>query len=129
MDIDEQDVMDDIEREMDAQAEAEQTELKKKEYKREQLKWLRRFGTDLTELAKEGKLDAVIGRDREIERVVTVLSRRTKSNPVLIGEAGVGKTAIVEGLAERMLKNNVPGALVGKRIIRWICRLWWQGRS
>lgn len=118
LDIDEQDVMDDIEQEMNAQAEAEENEQKKKEYRREQLKWLKRFGTDLTELAKEGKLDTVIGRDREIERVVTVLSRRTKSNPVLIGEAGVGKTAIVEGLAERMLKNNVPGALVGKRIIQ-----------
>lgn len=118
LDVDEQDVMDDIEREMDAQAAAEETEQKKKEYKRGQLKWLKRFGTDLTELAKEGKLDTVIGREREIERVVTVLSRRTKSNPVLIGEAGVGKTAIVEGLAERMLKNNVPGALVGKRVIQ-----------
>lgn len=89
----------------------------KKEFKRSgQLKWLKRYGQDLTELAKENKLDAVIGRDREIERVVTVLSRRTKSNPVLIGEAGVGKTAIVEGLAERIVKNDVPAALIGRRI-------------
>ena len=69
-------------------------------------------------MAKDDKLDTVIGRDREIERVVTVLSRRTKSNPVLIGEAGVGKTAIVEGLAERIVKNDVPGMLVGKRIFQ-----------
>ena len=69
-------------------------------------------------MAQEKKLDTVIGREREIERVVTVLSRRTKSNPVLIGEAGVGKTAIVEGLAERIAKNDVPGVLVGKRIIQ-----------
>lgn len=89
----------------------------KKEFKRSgQLKWLKRYGQDLTELAKENKLDTVIGRDREIERVVTVLSRRTKSNPVLIGEAGVGKTAIVEGLAERIVKNDVPAALIGRRI-------------
>lgn len=80
------------------------------------LKWLSRYGTNLTELAKNGKLDTVIGRDSEIERTITVLCRRTKSNPVLIGEAGVGKTAIVEGLASRIAKNDVPGILVGKRI-------------
>jgi len=90
-----------------------------KEFKRTgQLKWLKRYGQDLTELAKEGKLDTVIGREREIERVVTVLCRRTKSNPVLIGEAGVGKTAIVEGLAERIIKNDVPAALIGRRIFQ-----------
>ena len=71
---------------------------------------------DLTELARQGRLDTVIGRDREIERALTVLSRRTKSNPVLIGEAGVGKTAIVEGLATRIAKNEVPGNLIGKKI-------------
>ena len=67
-------------------------------------------------MARQGKLDTVIGRDKEIERTVTVLCRRTKSNPVLIGEAGVGKTAIVEGLAMRIVKNDVPGSLVGKHI-------------
>lgn len=82
------------------------------------LKWLKRYGMDLTELARKGELDTVIGRDREIERVVTVLCRRTKSNPVLIGEAGVGKTAIVEGLASRIAKNDVPAQLVGRQIFQ-----------
>lgn len=112
------DIVKALEVEMDTRMQREQNQKKKKEFKKTPLKWLKRFGTDLTELAKDDKLDAVIGRDREIERVVTVLSRRTKSNPVLIGEAGVGKTAIVEGLAERMVKNDVPGVLVGKRIIQ-----------
>lgn len=80
------------------------------------LKWLTKYGQDLTEMAKQGKLDTVIGRDQEIERTITVLCRRTKSNPVLIGEAGVGKTAIVEGLATRIAKNEVPGSLIGKKI-------------
>lgn len=89
----------------------------KSKYKQSRpLKWLTRYGTDLTELARQGKLDTVIGRDQEIERAITVLCRRTKSNPVLIGEAGVGKTAIIEGLAIRIAKNNVPGSLIGKRI-------------
>src|SRR5207247_1914091 len=69
---------------------------------------LERYGRDLTELAKKGKLDPVIGRDEEIRRVVQVLSRRTKNNPVLIGEPGVGKTAIVEGLAGRIFRGDVP---------------------
>jgi len=112
------DVMDALDAEMAMQVEREQNQKLKKDYKRKPLKWLKRFGTDLTDLAKDDKLDAVIGREREIERVVTVLSRRTKSNPVLIGEAGVGKTAIVEGLAERMVSNDVPGVLIGKRIIQ-----------
>ncbi len=112
------DVMDVLDAEMAQQVEREQNQKLKKDYKRKPLKWLKRFGTDLTDLAKDDKLDAVIGREREIERVVTVLSRRTKSNPVLIGEAGVGKTAIVEGLAERMVNNDVPGVLIGKRIIQ-----------
>ena len=77
-----------------------------------------KFGTDLTEQAKLGKLDTVIGREKEIERAITVLCRRTKSNPVLIGEAGVGKTAIVEGLAMRIAKNDVPGKLIGKRVFQ-----------
>ena len=75
------------------------------------------FGRDLTELAKEGVLDAVIGRANEIERVVQILSRRTKNNPVLLGEPGVGKTAIVEGLAQRIIENEVPELLRGKRIV------------
>lgn len=118
MGVEHDDLVKALEAEMDTRMQREQNQKKKKEFKKAPLKWLKRFGTDLTELAKEDKLDTVIGRDREIERVVTVLSRRTKSNPVLIGEAGVGKTAIVEGLAERMVKNDVPGVLIGKRIIQ-----------
>lgn len=75
------------------------------------------FGTDLTEKARSGKLDPVIGREAQIARVITILSRRTKSNPVLIGEPGVGKTAIVEGLAARIVAEDVPDSLVSKRII------------
>jgi ATP-dependent Clp protease ATP-binding subunit ClpB len=78
---------------------------------------LERYGRDLTQLAAENKLDPVIGRDEEIRRVIQVLSRRTKNNPVLIGEPGVGKTAIVEGLALRIFKGDVPEGLKGKRII------------
>jgi ATP-dependent Clp protease ATP-binding subunit ClpB len=78
---------------------------------------LEKYGRDLTELAREGKLDPVIGRDEEIRRVMQVLSRRTKNNPVLIGEPGVGKTAIAEGLAQRIVRGDVPEDLKDKRII------------
>src|SRR4029077_18794840 len=72
---------------------------------------------DLTELARQGKLDPVIGRSNEIERVIQVLSRRTKNNPVLLGEAGVGKTAIVEGLAQMIIGGDIPELLRDRRIV------------
>ena len=78
---------------------------------------LEKYGRDLTEAARKGDLDPVIGRDEEIRRVVQVLSRRTKNNPVLIGEPGVGKTAIVEGLALRIVRGDIPEGLRDKRIV------------
>ena len=78
---------------------------------------LEKYGRDLTEAARRGKLDPVIGRDDEIRRVIQVLSRRTKNNPVLIGEPGVGKTAIAEGLAQRIASGDVPEGLKDKRVI------------
>lgn len=78
---------------------------------------LDQYSTDLTALAKEGKLDPVIGRDREIARVIQILSRRTKNNPCLIGEPGVGKTAVAEGLANEIINGNVPDTVRGKRLV------------
>ncbi|MBQ2695587.1 ATP-dependent Clp protease ATP-binding subunit [Candidatus Saccharibacteria bacterium] len=117
LDVDNDAILDKIEKMVEEQTKEEQSRIEKEKYvKKSGLKFLKRYGKDLTEEARAGKLDAVIGRENEIERVVTVLSRRTKSNPVLIGEAGVGKTAIVEGLATRIVKNEVPAQLIGKHI-------------
>ena len=99
-------------------SEAKIEEQKRKAGKRTKLSFLDQIWHRFNYEAKEGKLDTVIGREQEIERTITILCRRTKSNPVLIGEAGVGKTAIVEGLAMRIAKNDVPGALIGKRIFQ-----------
>ena len=117
LNVDINSIMDEVENLVEEQTKDEKTKAEKAKYiKGSNLKFLTRYGKNLTEEAKSGKLDTVIGRENEIERVVTVLSRRTKSNPVLIGEAGVGKTAIVEGLATRIANKNVPGNLVGKQI-------------
>ena len=117
LNVDTEKVLSDIEDLVEEQTKDEQNKAKKAKYiKSSGLRFLKKYGKDLTEEARAGKLDTVIGRENEIERVVTVLSRRTKSNPVLIGEAGVGKTAIVEGLATRIVKNEVPGNLIGKHI-------------
>jgi ATP-dependent Clp protease ATP-binding subunit ClpB len=78
---------------------------------------LEKYGRDITKLANQGKLDPVIGRDEEIRRVIQVLSRRTKNNPVLIGEPGVGKTAIVEGLSQRIVRGDVPEGLKNRRVV------------
>ena len=86
--------------------------------KRSQTPVLDEFARDLTQFARDSKLDPVIGRETEIERVIQILSRRTKNNPVLIGEPGVGKTAIVEGLAQKIINHDVPDVLVGKRLLQ-----------
>src|SRR3989338_5961471 len=91
--------------------------------------FLDRYGRDLTVLAKEDKLDPVIGRRAEIERVIHILSRRTKNNPVLIGDPGVGKTAIVEGLAQRIVSGKVPETLYGKRVVQIDLPLMLSGSS
>ena len=78
---------------------------------------LDQFGRDLTVMAKEGKIDPIIGRDKEIERIIQILSRRTKNNPCLIGEPGVGKTAICEGLAQKIIEGNIPETLKDKRVV------------
>ncbi|GAI57972.1 unnamed protein product, partial [marine sediment metagenome] len=78
---------------------------------------LEKYGHDLTELARQGKLDPVIGREKEVKRVIQILSRRTKNNPVLIGDAGVGKTAIAEGLAQKIVAGDVPDSLKEKRAV------------
>lgn len=119
LDVDTEQLAENIENLVEQQAsEAKIEAQKRKAGKRGSYRWLSKFGTDLTQMAKDGKLDTVIGREQEIERAITILCRRTKSNPVLIGEAGVGKTAIVEGLATRVAKNDVPGKLVGKKIFQ-----------
>src|SRR6266567_338560 len=86
--------------------------------KRSQTPVLDEFARDLTQLARESKLDPVIGREQEIERVIQILARRTKNNPVLIGEPGVGKTAIVEGLAQKIVTHDVPDVLLNKRLLQ-----------
>ncbi|MBQ3264015.1 ATP-dependent Clp protease ATP-binding subunit [Candidatus Saccharibacteria bacterium] len=117
LNVDTEQILDKIDALVDEQTKDVQSKAEKAKYiKGSELRFLKKYGKDLTEEARQGRLDAVIGREAEIERVVTVLSRRTKSNPVLIGEAGVGKTAIVEGLATRIIKNEVPGNLIGKHI-------------
>ena len=102
---------------MDEAQEAEEADVESGAVPRSKFKFLSQYSADLTRLAEEGKIDPVIGRDREILRVLQILSRRTKNNPVLIGEAGVGKTAIVEGLAQAIVDRNVPEPLLDKRVM------------
>ena len=90
---------------------------------------LSKYGQDFTELAQTGKLDPVIGRDEEIRRIMQVLSRRTKNNPVLIGEPGVGKTAIVEGLAQRIVNGDVPVRLKTKKLLNLVSAVCLLGQN
>ncbi len=107
-----------FERQHDAYHEASEGDTAKTKKRAGRSGALETFGTDLTAKAKRGELDPVIGRDKEEERLVTILSRRTKNNPVLIGEPGVGKTAIVEGLAQRIAREDVPDHLLDKRVVQ-----------
>ena len=99
------------------QGQAENKTVKNKQGSYNQTQTLNQFGTDLTKQAEEGKLDPIVGRKEEIERVIQILSRRTKNNPCLIGEPGVGKTAVVEGLAEKIIQEDVPEMLKNKRVV------------
>ena len=90
---------------------------------------LAQYGRDLTRCAENDELDPVIGRDTEITRLIQILIRRTKNNPVLIGEPGVGKSAVVEGLAQRIVAGNVPDMLMGKRVVRWTSAAWSRAAS
>jgi ATP-dependent Clp protease ATP-binding subunit ClpB len=90
---------------------------------------LSKYGRNITDLARQGKLDPVIGRVEEIRRTIQVLSRRTKNNPVLIGEPGVGKTAIVEGLAERIVSGDVPSTILDKDVIELDMSALWPAPS
>ena len=90
---------------------------------------LAQFGTNLTQKARDGKLDPVIGRGKEIERIIQILCRRTKNNPVLIGEPGVGKSAIVDGLAQAIVNGQVPDLLTGKIVFSLDIRRWLPARA